>query len=102
MKRGSKPGWIKELAKKRINRLLELAGENLKKHPERTRRYVELARKLSSKYNTSMSGEQKRQLCRKCDAFLVPGLNLSVRADAKIRAQVYTCLECGNARRYGY
>lgn len=85
-----------------MDRLLELASENLKKHPERTRRYVELARKLSSKYNAPLSGEQKRQICRNCDAFLVPGLNLSVRADAKTRAQVYTCLECGSARRYGY
>jgi ribonuclease P protein subunit RPR2 len=102
MRRRSKPNWIKELVRKRIDRLLDLAGGNLKRHPDRARRYVELARKLSSKYNVPMSGEQKRQICRKCDAFLVPGLNLSVRADARTRAQVYTCLECGSARRYGY
>jgi ribonuclease P protein subunit RPR2 len=102
MRRGSKPKWVKELALSRIEALLALAEKNLKKHPERTRRYVELSRKLSSKYNVTIPHELKRQLCRNCDAFLVPGYNLAVRTEPKNKAIVYTCLECGAKRRYGY
>ena len=79
-----------------------MAESNLKKHPERTRRYVELAKRLSSKYNVSIPPELKKRFCRKCDMFLVPGHNLSVRTDSKTKTIIYTCLECGAKRRYGY
>jgi ribonuclease P protein subunit RPR2 len=102
MRRSSKPKWVKELALKRIVRLLELAEENLKKHPERSHRYVELTKKLSSKYNVTIPREQKRKICKKCDAFLVPGFNLSIRADRDSKAMVYTCLECGHKKKYVY
>jgi len=102
MRRGSKPKWVKELALSRIKKLLKLAGENSKAHPERSRRYVELAKKLSSRYNATIPAELKRKICRKCDAYLVPGYNLTVRADPKTRTMVYTCAECGSKRRHGY
>jgi len=102
MRRGSKPKWVKELALSRIEKLLAMAKENLKKHSERSRRYVELAKKLSSKYNAPIPSELKRQICRKCNALLVPGSNLSVRTDSKNKVLVYLCLECGGKRRYGY
>ncbi len=102
MRRSSKPKWVKETAWKRIAKLLELAESNLKKHPERTRRYIELAKKLSSKYNVTIPLEQKRKICKKCDTFLLPGFNLSIRADRNTKAMVYTCLECGNRKKYVY
>jgi len=102
MRRGKKPKWVKETAWKRIERLLELAEANLKKHPERTRRYIELAKKLSSKYNVTIPRESKRRICKKCDTFLLPGFNLSIRADRNTRAMVYTCLDCGYKKKYVY
>ncbi len=102
MRRGSKPKWVKELALKRITRLLALAEQSLKDHPERSRRYVELAKKLSSKYNLTIPREMKRRICKKCDAFLLPGLNLAVRTDSQTKSVVYTCLDCGAKKRYGY
>ena len=102
MRRSSKPKWVKETAWKRIAKLLDLAEANLKKHPERTRRYVELAKKLSSKYNATIPREQKRKICKKCDAFLLPGFNLAIRADKNTKAMVYTCLECGHKKKYVY
>jgi len=102
MKRGSKPKWVKELAEQRIVKLLTMAEKNLKPHPERTRRYVELAKKLSSKYNVTIPSELKRRICKKCDAYLVPGYNLAIRTDPKKKAVVYTCLDCGTKKNYGY
>jgi ribonuclease P protein subunit RPR2 len=99
--RRSKPGWVKDLAMERIEKLLSLAKEEARRHPERSRRYVELSRKLSSRYNVAIPREWKRYICRKCNAFLVPGVNLVVHTSPS-KAIVYTCKECGAQRRYGY
>lgn len=93
---------MKELAGERIERLIELAQKEAKKRPERSRRYVSLARKLSSRYNVAIPAKWKRSICRKCDAFLVPGRNLTVRASPRSKAVLYVCKECGAMRRYGY
>jgi len=100
--RGKKPRWVYALAEKRILKLLKMAEENVKTHPQRTKRYVELARKISSKYNVRITRELKRKICKKCNAFLIPGFNCKVRADRKTKCITYICLECGERKRYGY
>lgn len=102
MKRRRKPRWIKQLAEKRIETLLNLAKSNAKKHPERSMRYVELAGKLSMKYNITISREWKKKFCKKCNTFWVLGKNLKVRSDPKTKTTNYICIECGNVKRYGY
>lgn len=105
MKRGKKPRWVRDLAKKRIKILLNLAEENAKKKPKRSKRYVELARKISKKYNVSISSvskDWKKKICKKCNAIWIQGLNVKVRTDSKTKTIQYICQECGYVKRYGY
>jgi ribonuclease P protein subunit RPR2 len=102
MQRGSKPRWVRDLALKRIEILLRLAEAEVRGHPQRAKRYVSLACKLSSRYNVTLPREMKRRMCKKCNAFLVPGYNLTVRADRKTKSMLYICKECGARKRYGY
>ena len=87
-----KPSWVRKAAARMISHLLLLATQNKKK----SRRYAELARRKSRKYNIPL-GKSKRMICKKCGAVLIPGENLRVRMASKPkRTLIYTCLECGN------
>ena len=69
-------------------------------HPERSHRYVELARKLSTKYNTKIPDKWSRRYCKKCGKFLYYGHNSSVRlVDEKVNI---FCGECGHVMRIPY
>ena len=88
--------------KERIARLFEQAGKEFPEHPERSRRYVEMALKLSMRYNVTMGPDLKRMFCRKCNAFLVPGRNSRVRTSTTQKAVIITCGECGHVARFPY
>ncbi|MCQ2972111.1 MAG: ribonuclease P [archaeon] len=79
MSRGSKPKWMIDIAIERMNILFERAELEFHEHPERSDRYVELALKLSTKYNTKIPQEWNRRFCRNCKKFLYPGHNSTVR-----------------------
>jgi RNase P subunit RPR2 len=49
MARGKKPDWMIEIAQERMDILFNRAEKEYKEHPERSHRYVELARKISKK-----------------------------------------------------
>ena len=51
MKRGKRPNWMLNIAKERMDILFSLAEKEFIEYPERSHRYVELARKISTKYN---------------------------------------------------
>ena len=100
--RGRKPAWVKRLANERVETLLALAKKTVKKSPQRAKRYVDLARKISMKYSVPISREWKKHICRKCGAFLLPGFNQTVRADRKTQCMIYVCKDCGAVKRHGY
>ena len=100
--RGKKPAWVKRLANERVETLLALAKKTVKKNPQRAKRYVELARKISMKYSVSISASWKKHICSKCGAFLLPGFNQTVRADRKTKCMIYVCKDCGAVKRHGY
>lgn len=94
---------IKETALERIKRLLELAEEMAKENTELSRklekRYVGLARSISEHYRVKIPKELKQKICKKCNNFLVPGINCSVRiVSGKPGYVLYKC-ECGAAKR---
>ncbi len=82
----------KEIAMERIEILFKEAEKAFGKSPEKAKRYVELARKISTRTKTKMPKELKRKFCRKCNAYLVPGKNAKIRI--KNKALIITCLEC--------
>lgn len=92
--------WAKDMAQQRIARLFELAQQEFSKHPERSNRYVELARRIGMRYRVRIPVELKRKVCKHCNAYLVQGANARTRLqDARITT---TCLNCGKQMRFPY
>ena len=100
MSRGKKPKWIVNIAIDRMNILFENAEKQFHQHPERSDRYVEMAKKLSTKYNTKIPKKWSRRYCRKCNCFLCYGHNSTVRL---INNQINIfCGECGHVMKIPY
>jgi len=98
--RNEKPKYRVDIAKERIDRLLELAKEEFNKNPERSRDYIKLARKIGMRYNVSLKKEQKRSFCKKCNQLLIPNKSSKVEIEYKKKLKIIKCLNCGNIYRY--
>ncbi|HDI02684.1 MAG TPA: ribonuclease P [Candidatus Aenigmarchaeota archaeon] len=96
------PAWMRRIARERISILLNLADKEVSKHPERSRRYVELARKIGMRYKVRFPKKYKRRICKTCYSYLKPGVTCTVRLDSKQKCVVWKCLNCGRERRYPY
>lgn len=101
-RRGSKPEAWTKIAEERISILFGLAGKEFAKHPERSKRYVELARRIGMRYNVRFSKDMKMRFCRKCFSYLKPGVSSRVRTNKDRQAVTVTCLSCGHISRYPY
>lgn len=88
---------IKKIVLERMYRLIELANFEFPKHPERSKRYIELIRKLSQKNKVPVPKEIKQKFCKKCGSFLKQGKNSKMRLKKAYR--VVSCLECGFSRK---
>jgi ribonuclease P protein subunit RPR2 len=97
-----KPAWQREAVLERIRILFSQAEESFSTNPERSRRYVEMANRLSTRYNIRLPAELKRRFCSSCRAFLVPGVNCRVRASPSQKAVITTCMGCGHVERHPY
>jgi ribonuclease P protein subunit RPR2 len=84
MRRTKKPDWQQRIARERIQILFDLAEKEFKKHPERSKRYVELARKMGLRYNIRLPKELKKKFCKNCSTLLKPGLTSEIRIRNKI------------------
>jgi ribonuclease P protein subunit RPR2 len=91
----------RRIAIERMTRLFQLAeAEALQRHPDRARRYVELARKLGMRYNVRVPAPFKRSFCKECLAFLLPSVSSRVRVGQG--RVVVTCTSCGAVQRHPY
>ena len=91
------PTRSKKIARERIAVLFARAREFHPADPLVSDRCVMLARRISMKQRVRIEREFRRQFCRHCDRYLVPGLNLRVRiARGKV---TMTCLSCGRQMR---
>ena len=90
----------KKIVRERICELFIQARKQFSQYPGLSKRYMKLAWNLATKYRVPFNSSQKRSFCRKCLKYLVPSINLRIRNTKS--QQVYTCLECGYIRRYGY
>jgi ribonuclease P protein subunit RPR2 len=96
--RTKKPEWQQKIARERIQILFDLAEKELRKHPERSRRYVELARKIGLRYNIRLPRELKRKFCKNCNSLLKPGLTSTIRLEKKMLS--IKCTFCNKIYRY--
>ncbi|NCN39287.1 MAG: ribonuclease P [Candidatus Aenigmarchaeota archaeon CG_4_10_14_0_8_um_filter_37_24] len=97
-KKFKKPDWQLEIARERIEILFNLAKKGLEKHPKRSRRYVELARKISLRYNIRLPKEVKRGFCRKCSILYIR--ENCEEIDSKLpNIKMIKCLNCGEIKK---
>ncbi|MBI5072696.1 ribonuclease P, partial [Candidatus Woesearchaeota archaeon] len=73
---------LKEQIIGRINYLFSQAEEQ-RNNPDLGKRYVLLARKLSSKAKVRIPRELKRKFCKHCNAYFIAGANYRVRTTGK-------------------
>jgi ribonuclease P protein subunit RPR2 len=102
MRRKRKPEWQRIIAKERIEILLKLAKDEIKKNLERARRYVELARTIGKRYNVRLKKEQKYSFCKKCNTPLIPSSTMKTWLDSKTKTKVIKCLKCNYIYRKPY
>lgn len=91
--------FVEKISLERIYRLLELAGLEFEKHPERSKKYVELAGKISERNKVKIPRELKKCFCSKCHAFLKAGKNSTIRV-TKNWLNV-SCKECNHVEKIG-
>lgn len=97
-----KSGPLREIIYERIHILLGLAAKALRKNDEKyAKRYVFLARKLSTRYNCRLSREDRMKFCKSCGMPSIIGLNTKVRLRKRTKAAEYLC-SCGESRHFKY
>ena len=89
----------KDLARQRIERLFLLAEEEHVLHPERSDRYVALARKMGMRMRVRIPRRLKRRICKGCGCYLS---SERVRVRLQDGVVAVTCVECGEIMRYPY
>lgn len=89
------------IPEERIDRLLTLAREAVVEgEPDRSREYVQLARRIAERHRCGLAREFDRRTCDDCDVYLRPGVT------ARVRTQpghvVVRCRSCGATHRYPF
>ncbi len=102
MRKSQKPEWQTKIAKERIEILFSLAEKEFKEHPDRSKRYIELARKIGLRYNVRLSKDDKRKFCKICNTLLKPGISSKVRLDKSTKTINVQCLNCEKISRFPY
>jgi ribonuclease P protein subunit RPR2 len=93
---------LREIIYERIHILFDLSAKALKKGDEKyAKRYVFLARKLSTRYNCRLPREDRMKFCKSCGMPSVIGLNTKVRLRKRTKTAEYICL-CGESRQFKY
>lgn len=91
---------VQEIALERIQRLFELAEQKLKADDEDSerlaKRYVGLAKLISTHYRVKVPNKLKNKACKKCKLVLLPGITCSVRLSSGFL--ICKC-RCGNESR---
>ena len=93
---------MRQIIYERMDRLLSLAAAALRGKDEKyAKRYVFLARKLSTRYNCRLPPKDRVRFCKSCGLPSVVGLNTKVRLRKRARVAEYAC-SCGAKRAIKY
>lgn len=90
----------RRIAMRRVQTLFRLASETINQDHALAQRYVVLARKIAMAAKIRLPTEYRRQVCRHCKKFILPGVNCRVRIQQRREPHVViTCLNCGGQMR---
>jgi ribonuclease P protein subunit RPR2 len=91
---------VKRIAMQRIQTLFRLARETFHEDHSLAKRYIYIARKIAMAAKIRLPPEYRRQVCRHCKSFILPGANCRVRIQQQREPHVViTCLNCGKQMR---
>jgi ribonuclease P protein subunit RPR2 len=82
-----------------MERLFVLADAAKEQHPQRSDRYVQIARRISTRNRVRMPRALKHLFCKHCGCFLPPGKK---RVRLLHGIIISTCLSCGGQIRQPY
>ena len=99
MRRRKDANRARDLARQRMERLFSLAAAEAESHPERSDRYVQIARRISTRTRVRMPQYLKRLFCKHCGCYLSA---LGRRVRLREGVLTTTCLRCGAQRRRPY
>ncbi|OLB68718.1 hypothetical protein AUI06_10250 [archaeon 13_2_20CM_2_52_21] len=91
---------VASVASERFQILIDQAKKMALTDEKLSRRYVSLARKISSRTKVRIPKESKMYLCKGCGLALIPGHNAKIRLHAHTTGIVISCLSCGVVKRY--
>jgi ribonuclease P protein subunit RPR2 len=100
MKYKDKSYHQQSLAQERIVKLFNEAQNSFEEYPELSKRYVILAKKLSTRYKVRFTTNQKNLFCKNCNSFFKNGINVRIRLEHGVIVQ--TCLICNAVKRISY
>lgn len=83
----------------RVEILFDLAMKEFRKNPVRSNRYVDLARKIGTRYQVRFSKELKEKFCKKCSTLMVPGETTKTSRKKGTDFYVVECFRCGHSYR---
>jgi ribonuclease P protein subunit RPR2 len=90
----------RRIAAQRVQTLFKLANETMREDSALAQRYAGLARKIAMAAKLRLPKEYRRQICRHCKSFTLPGVNCRVRIkQCREPHVVATCLVCGGQMR---
>jgi len=90
----------KQIAKQRIQTLIQQAKKTHQQNPNLATNYIKTARKIAMAAKTPLPPEIKNQICKKCNTLLTHGQNCRARTQQKRQPHiVITCLTCGHQKR---
>lgn len=89
----------KNVAREHITELLMEGRRVALLHPEWAKRYVTIALNIRNRTRTRLTREEKKQFCKSCNAYLLPGKNCTIRV--KNAMLLYHCKDCGATRKFG-
>lgn len=95
---------IRKLAVERMEILFDLAMARTIKNrlsDKLAKRYIKIAKDISTHYKVQMPQNLKRLTCKKCNSVLIPGLNCTVRLASSKRYAIYKC-DCGEEKHIFY
>jgi ribonuclease P protein subunit RPR2 len=90
----------KQIARQRIQILLNEAKNVCRSDPQLAMQYIKSARRIAMAAKIRLPSDFRRQTCKNCNALLVQGYNCRVRVKQKREPHVViTCLNCGSQTR---
>ncbi|MFI5449691.1 MAG: ribonuclease P protein component 4 [Candidatus Bathyarchaeia archaeon] len=96
-----KSGGTREIARERIDILIQLAKQRFVDDPLLSKKYLEIARLIGMKAGVRLPKKDKMFICKRCRTLLIPGANCRVRIRPEQGATILvTCLACGKKKRY--